>query len=393
MGQSIEALVTPGVLKWARESAGYSLEAVAKKLAVPPERVLSWEEGVERPSVARARRMAAVYRRPFALFFAPAPPREEELAQQYRRLAGSSPAPLSPELRLLIRDAHSKREAALESADLLQEEIPRFLHLEHVDAGPASLPDALRSHLGVSLEVQTAWANAYEGLKGWISAAESRGVLVLQSSIESLHEMRGFALYESVLPVVVLNGRDSPRGRIFTLFHELAHLALGRSSIYRFEGAAPDPTEPVNPKEVETLCDHLAAAALMPESAVRTHPNIQGKTSEHRWTRPEIQSLANDFQVSQEAMLRRLVSLQVVSPDYYWRMRGEYLREYAAQSARAEGKEVRILRATLVLRDNGRLFTGLVFDAFYRDLITLSDVADYLNSKVKHLGRVEAALR
>ena len=44
-------------------------------------------------------------------------------------------------------------------------------------------------------------------------------------------EMRGFALSDHPLPVIVVNKKDSVRGRIFSMLHELAHILLGDSSI------------------------------------------------------------------------------------------------------------------------------------------------------------------
>jgi azurin len=37
----------------------------------------------------------------------------------------------------------------------------------------------------------------------------------------------------------------------------------------------------------------------------------------------------------------------------------------------------------------GRAFVRLVLDNYYRENITSSDVADFLNVKLKHLGEIE----
>jgi transcriptional regulator with XRE-family HTH domain len=69
MAKSITADVTPELLTWARESAGFDLAAVAKKTSYEAERIQAWEAGSAKPTVAQARALAAAYKRPFAVFF------------------------------------------------------------------------------------------------------------------------------------------------------------------------------------------------------------------------------------------------------------------------------------------------------------------------------------
>ena len=50
-------------------------------------------------------------------------------------------------------------------------------------------------------------------------------VLVLSTARGGvLPRTRAFSLYFDVLPVIVVNGADGPRGRLFSMLHEYAHL-------------------------------------------------------------------------------------------------------------------------------------------------------------------------
>ena len=80
-------------------------------------------------------------------------------------------------------------------------------------------------------EEQRRWTGDYGPLNAWIAAFEARGVLVFQTGDIALEEMRGFTLAERRLPVIVLNAKDAPRGRILTLMHELTHLMLGQDGV------------------------------------------------------------------------------------------------------------------------------------------------------------------
>jgi transcriptional regulator with XRE-family HTH domain len=72
--RSIEALVEPAILAWARASAGFSIEEAAHSLQIKPEKVTAWEGGQESPSMSQLRRMATAYRRLLSDFYLPEPP-------------------------------------------------------------------------------------------------------------------------------------------------------------------------------------------------------------------------------------------------------------------------------------------------------------------------------
>ena len=69
-----EAEVTPEVLAWARVSLGLKQEDAAKRLRVTKDRIAEWEKGSGRPSIPQAEKLAALYKRPLAVFHMPEPP-------------------------------------------------------------------------------------------------------------------------------------------------------------------------------------------------------------------------------------------------------------------------------------------------------------------------------
>src|ERR1700722_2151491 len=88
MPRSTEALVEPDILRWARVTAGLSVDEAARSLHTRPENVQAWEEGEERPSMAQLRRMATSYRRLLSDFYLPKAPDEDPLPHDFRRMPG-----------------------------------------------------------------------------------------------------------------------------------------------------------------------------------------------------------------------------------------------------------------------------------------------------------------
>lgn len=47
---SVAALVTPELMKWARETTGLRLDEAAKKIGRSAEEIQGWEDGARRPT-------------------------------------------------------------------------------------------------------------------------------------------------------------------------------------------------------------------------------------------------------------------------------------------------------------------------------------------------------
>src|ERR1039457_414851 len=114
MSRSIPALVKPTLLVWARERAGLHLEEAASRLDIGVEKLQEWEQGKDRPSIAQLRKLGELYKRPLAVFFLSEPPQGFDPQREFRRLPGVTAQTESPELRLALRIALFRREAARE---------------------------------------------------------------------------------------------------------------------------------------------------------------------------------------------------------------------------------------------------------------------------------------
>src|ERR1022692_927857 len=121
MAIRIEAIINPALLVWARKTAGLTESETASKIKADIKRIQSWEVGETRPSVSQLRRLAEIYKRPLAVFFLAEPPKGFEAMHDFRRLPEEFLGRESPDLRLEIRKAHYRREAAIDLYDLLQE--------------------------------------------------------------------------------------------------------------------------------------------------------------------------------------------------------------------------------------------------------------------------------
>ncbi|MGB2637067.1 MAG: XRE family transcriptional regulator [Candidatus Acidiferrum sp.] len=376
----IEATPTPAVLLWARRTAGMTIEFAAEKAHVKREQLSSWELGSERPSLPQLRKLAKLYRRPLATFYLEAPPTRFEAMHDFRRLSSKEP-PIegSPKLALEIRRAFDRRDWALELMENFDERPPEFKATASIEEAVEAVATRLRIAIGVTTEQQTAWTNDHEAFRQWRSLFEKAGILVLQATGIQLNEARGFSISDSPLPVIVVNIKDAPRGRIFTLLHEATHIMLKEGGVCDMHDA-----------DEEAFCNRVAGAALFPKTELFNSAVVRAhKKGEPSWTDEELRDLSRRFGGSREAALVRLLSLKLTTQHFYDRKHGGFLKIYEQQQKQRQEAEGFAPPHVIALSSAGPLFTSLVIEGLNRDQITASDVSDYLQIRLKHLKNLQ----
>lgn len=388
MARTVKALINPELLVWARKTAHIDVARAAKAAKISVSTLESWEAGDDYPSIAKLRQLAKLYKRPLSVFYLPEKPFDFAPLKDFRRLPGEVAGVLSPALAMQITAAEERRDLALELYTELGEDPPvlelRATINEDVDAVAARL----RNWLGISLTEQHAWRDDRSGYNAWRQRIEDLGVLVFQLTGVGVKEARGFAIAKRPLPAVAVNGRDAYSARSFSLIHELCHVLLGESSISDFSEANAGENRLPDAERIEVFCNAVAAATLLPREAILNHALVRDHAG-GTWTDEDLQELARAFAVSEEAVVRRLLTLGKASSAFYKEKR----KAYEALAAELAGKK-RGGRASPSQKALGRLGTGyarVILQAYYRQRLTLADVSAYLNVKLPWVSKIESA--
>jgi Zn-dependent peptidase ImmA (M78 family) len=199
--------------------------------------------------------------------------------------------------------------------------------------------------------------------------------------------MRGFSIAKSPFPVVVLNSKDSPAARIFTMMHELVHILLKSGGICDHDG---DEHRSLETRKLEVFCNAVAAEILVPKENLEIEASKYPFNAEE-WDDGMLKSLALKFRVSQEVILRRLVAIGRCGIDHYLKKRGEILKrckDKAKDESAGGGPKYHVRK----IMEHGHLFTKIVLEAYYKDRISLCRAGDYLDMKLKHLKEIEQAI-
>ena len=378
----MRARVKPELIRWVRRNAGLSVSDAAKKAGTSVAIVRRWEDGTVQPTVRQLRLLANATKRPLAIFYLAEPPRGFTALRDFRRLPGISVGTQTPALRLAVRLACERRQLALDLATDMNELPPALPIQASVEERVGDVARRIRGLLGISIQEQKSWKDSYAALNGWRHAAQQRGVLVFQARGVNVSEMRGFSVTEEPMPLIVLNSKDAPNGRVFTLLHEFCHLLLQKGGICDLKDRGQKPEK--NP--IEVFCNRVAAETLVPRRAFAQSPVVRDHPPGTEWQIAEVAALAKDFSVSREVVLRRLLTMGRLARSAYRSWRQTLTEEYEAAQTSQTGFASPVTSAVSGL---GQSFVKLVLLSYHQDRITSRDVSEYLGVRLKHMAKIE----
>jgi len=382
MATSAKALVEANLVAWARLETRTPLEGAARAVGVEQDRLLAWESGQDQPTVRQLRMLAKKYRVPFALFYLGQPPESHiPKFRDFRTIPEFEIEHFDRVLLAELRQASDRREVVLEYTPATPPLPAGFPLNATIRDDRDELAARLRSSLGLDITIQTHWrtqAGAFNGLRELI---ENNGFLVLQIDSMPLSALRGFSVSLFPLPVIVVNRKDAYAGRLFTLAHELVHVAVETSSVCDLsESKGRDPEAELT----EVFCNAVAARALVPTADLVSQPDVETATSAE-WPDHVLESLARRYQVSREVIVRRLLDIGRTTLSFYQAKRQQYEQEIANLPKRPSGQVPAAVDAFSLL---GRRYVTTMLAALDTRAVTSSDFSAYTGLRLKHLARL-----
>ena len=333
------------------------------------------------------KKIAKLYKIHISIFYLPEPPTDFQPLTDYRVL----PKHLATNEEQIYRlnanivEAYERREMLIELYELLEQPTPEIMLNVEGGTDQKRAAEKITEFLAFN-RAQLQQANdPYAALKFWKQTVEAKGVLVCQTSVNThlsveLETVRGFCIAQKPFPVIVVNPKDSPYGRIFTLIHELVHIALGESVIQNtdFEEENTPNLDPI-----EVFCNQVAADVLVPENELLETVNLE-------MLEEDLPRISKFFHVSPEVIMRRLLTLRKISRRNYYMYRNHQLTMYRNAPARTGGAAPYHNR---LLNTSGEYFARTAFTAYYEQKITRAELASVLsNCDTKHLAKIESAI-
>jgi len=393
MSATLPIKISTSVLVWARTTIGYSIDEIALKMNVKPEKIEAWEKGVASPTYNQLENLAyKVFKRPLAIFFRNEPPKEEPIEKDFRNLTSSEIIHLSTEMRLALRKA-KRLQNLIRGLNIDDNSELGFKNFKvSINNNPVESAARFREFLGLTITEQKKWNpdNSFDHFKEYI---EKIGIYIFQFNMP-FEEARAFSLTDD-FPIIVLNTEDAKNGRIFSLFHEVCHILFNVGGVFK-------DSEGKNIKgeytAIEDFCNRFAASFLVPEELFKKDIEFE-KQNSHEWSEKDLERLSKLYSVSKEVILRKLVDLKLASKSFYFtrkkfwdselRNRNELRKETQKQKMLEEGrKNGGIPQDIKIVMEKGKPFIKQVLQSFEKGNLTYGDIAAYLEVKLDHLPKI-----
>ena len=346
-----------------------------------------WESGESKPTYVQLENLAyKIYHRPLALFFFPDVPDEDPIEQSFRTLPDTEIQKIPPKIHLLLRKAKIMQMNLIELSEYMEESNRKILNDVNVDSTdpPVEIANRVRNYLNIDIAEQKSWSSTDVAFKNWRRTLEKNGIFVFKDSFSSKDSKSssysGFCLYDYNYPIIYINNNDPSTRQIFTLFHELAHLLMETGGVDSKEDNYIEQLSGYN-KEVEILCNQFAAEFLVPTDDF----NIISFNSE--LSESNIKNWAKTYKTSRETILRKLFDQNRVSKKYYEIKSLEWSNQSKQMKGKGGGTYYTNIFTYLGIR-----YIELIFRSYNRGIITVEDVAGYLDVKVKNVPPMEELL-
>ena len=230
--------INPAMLRWARERAGYSVEDVARRLRVAPERIADWEAGRFCPTWRQLENLAyRLYHRSTTLFFLNDPPEEPTIYAEFSRLPATLLDDLQPDTLYAVRQARARQYYLHKIAGSLEYGNIRVMAAMRGEAdavGPNSLADLVRRHMGPSPVDQSTHYGNTPPIARWRQWAENAGVWIFLRSFRQA-DVSGFCLAEYRYPVIYLDHARPQHQMVATILRQFAHLIFDFDHLERVD--------------------------------------------------------------------------------------------------------------------------------------------------------------
>lgn len=304
--------ISDEVLKWLVQKPEFSdLKQEAR------DKVLAWQRGEKKPTFKELEKISKSTGIPFGFFFLQEPPKEEHPLLECRTVEGRGISGISQSLRNVIQDM-----------ELAQDWMSSQLRSEGASVngllgclpkrGSAVREDAnrIRELLGINEDWFTERKSHRDHFQYMRTGISENGVLVMMSGIVGLNtakvldieEFRAFALIDDYAPLIFINGNDGEGARLFSLLHELAHIALGVSDLFnsRYD-------EETAKKEAEKRCNAIAAEIMVPDGLFEERWSLLGDLE----TKQRIDRLSEYFCCGKTVIARKALDHGLIGKALY----------------------------------------------------------------------------
>ena len=288
--------------------------------------IKQWLDGTKTPTFNQIEEVSKKSNIPLGYFFLKTPPVEKIDLLEYRTIDSIELANPSRNLIDTIFEMERIQDWMKEyRQDTGFDILPLVGSLKHLNDAKL-ISREIRKDLDLDID----WYNNVKDISDAFSYIREKldevGVVVMQSGVVgknthrslNIDEFRAFAMVDEWAPLIFINSVDSHGAKLFSLFHEIAHIWLGEDDLYN------DRRNIGNVRELEILCNSIASEILVPTDEFnRLWNEIKEKD-----TRNKISLITQAFKCSESVIARKALDNKRIEKDLYTEIIDEAIEAY-----------------------------------------------------------------
>ena len=285
-----------------------------------------WLDGTKTPTFNQIEDFSKKSNLPLGYFFLQTPPIEKIELLEYRTIDSIELANPSRNLIDTIFEMERIQDWMKEyRQDTGFDILPLVGSLKHLNDAKL-ISNGIRTDLDLEID----WYKNVKDISDAFSYIREKldevGVVVMQSGVVgknthrslNIDEFRAFAMVDEWAPLIFINSVDSHGAKLFSLFHEIAHIWLGEDDLYN------DRRNSSSVKELEVLCNSVASEILVPTDEFnRLWNEIKEKDK-----RKKIRLITQVFRCSESVIARKAFDNRKIEKDLYTEIIEEAIEAY-----------------------------------------------------------------
>ncbi len=259
----VNVTIQPQIIEWLLEQVDEEL--LDEKIR---DNLYQWLDGKKNPTFNQVEECSKKTNIPFGYFFLNTPPKEEIKLLEYRTVDSLE---LAKPSRNLI-DTINKMDDVREWMKNYRKD-SGFDKLSIVGclkdcSDVYEIAKRIRKDLDISIDWYKNCKDSKEAFEYIRSQLELNGVVIMLNGIVdkntrralNIKEFRSFEMIDEWATLIFINSADSRTAKLFSLFHEIAHIWLGENDLYNDYGNNN------NVKGIEVICNAVASELLVPNA-------------------------------------------------------------------------------------------------------------------------------
>ncbi len=352
---SFKVNINPEIIKWSMETVNMPEDVIIKKLGINKNKFGKWINKEDKPTYVQLQKFAKIVNVSPLIFLSDKIPddRPMNVFRTYNNTKEKSYKTL-----LKIKRIKFLQDITVELYNNLNISKEAYIEQYDINSDPGEIAVNERKKF-YDFDYQMNLKDKYDALNKFRAKVEDNNIIVMQFPFD---DIRGFSLIDKKPFFIALNSKDDPASRIFTLFHEYAHILLRKNESNHEDNYNID-------DKIEEWCNNFASYFLISDEIIKNFYN------KHDSTDSFVKSISYKYKLSYSMIFYRLYKLGYI--ENYEDEYNKFIKDKKIDKKTLGGNYIRNIRS-----EYGNKFINIVNENYEKNEITLNDALRYLSVKI-----------